>query len=49
MHCNVDGKLFAAEIDRQKTDISLTLKDAFAGVTLDSGGICSEPVVPIHR
>lgn len=46
MHCKVDGKLFAAAIDRQKIDISLTLKAGFAGLTLDSGEIFSDPVVP---
>lgn len=38
MHCKVDGKLFAARIDRQKTIISFTLRDGLAGVTLESGG-----------
>ncbi|KAL2559360.1 Uncharacterized protein Fot_04099 [Forsythia ovata] len=45
MHCKVDGKLFAAVIDRQKIDISLILKAGFAGLTLESGEIFSDPVV----
>lgn len=46
MHCKVEGKLFAAVIDRQKIDISLTLRAIFPGFTLDSGARFSEPVVP---
>lgn len=33
MHCKVDGKLFAAAIDRQKTDIKRTLRAGPPGVT----------------
>lgn len=36
MHCKVEGKLFAAVIDRQNTDINLTLKAGFPGLTLKS-------------
>lgn len=36
MHCRVDGKLFAAVIDRQKRDISFAFKARLPGVTLDS-------------
>lgn len=46
IHCRVNGKLFAAVIDRQKIDISFALKDGFPGLTLDSGGIWSVPAVP---
>lgn len=38
MHCRVDGKLFAAVIDRQKTAISFAFNALFTGVTVDSGG-----------
>lgn len=37
MHCKVEGKLFAAVIDRQKIDTSFAFKAGFAGVTRDSG------------
>lgn len=40
MHCRVAGKLFAAVIDLQKTDINLALKARLPGVTLLSGEIC---------
>ena len=46
MHCKVDGKLFAAVIDRQKMDISLTLKAGLPGMTLDSGAIRSTSALP---
>jgi len=46
MHCKVDGKLFAAVIDRQKTDISLAFREGLPGVTLDSGAIRSTSVLP---
>lgn len=46
MHCKVDGKLFAAVIDRQKTDISLTLREGLPGMTLDSGAIRSSSALP---
>lgn len=46
MHCKVDGKLFAAVIDRQKTDISLTRRARFPGLILASGETFSEPAVP---
>ena len=49
MHCKVDGKLFAANTDRQKTDISFTLKAGLPGVTLDSCGILSGPVLPAYE
>lgn len=46
MHCNADGKLFAAVTDRQKTDISLTLRAGLPGMTLDSGAIRSSSALP---
>lgn len=49
MHCKVEGKLFAAVTDRQKADISLTLKAGFPGLTLESGAICSAPTVPAQQ
>lgn len=48
IHCKVNGKLFAAVIDRQKIDTSFALKDGFPGLTLDSGGIWSVPAVPTN-
>lgn len=36
MHCKVDGKLFAAVMDRQKIDMSFALKTGLTGATLDS-------------
>lgn len=49
MHCKVEGKLFAAVIERLKIDISLTLRVRFPGLTLDSGAMFSEPVVPTFQ
>lgn len=46
MHCRVEGKLFAAVIDRQKTDVSLTLRAGLPGMTLDSGAIRSSSALP---
>ena len=46
MHCKVDGKLFAAVMDRQNTAISFTFKVAFPGLTLESTAVFSAPVVP---
>lgn len=47
MHCKDFGKLFAAAIDRQKTDISLTFKEEFAGAILRSSATVSDPGVPV--
>lgn len=46
MHIKVAGKLFAAVIDRQNIDMSLVLREAFPGLTLDSGAIFSAGEVP---
>lgn len=46
MHCKVEGKLFAAVIERQKIDISLALSAWFPGITLNSGATFSAPAVP---
>lgn len=46
MHCKVDGKLFAAVMDRQNPAISFTFKVAFPGLTLESAAVFSAPVVP---
>lgn len=46
MHCKVEGKLFAAVMDRQNTAISFTFKVAFPGLTLESTATFSAPAVP---
>lgn len=46
MHCKDKGKLFAAVTDRQKTDISLTLKVGLAGLILESSATFSDTGVP---
>lgn len=48
IHCKVDGKLFAAVIDRQKIDISFDFKAGLAGVTLDSGTTFWDAAVPVY-
>lgn len=49
MHCKVDGKLFAAVMDRQKTDINLAFKAELAGAILESGASLSAPVEPAQH
>lgn len=49
MHCRDEGKLFAAVIDRQKTDINLTLKVKLAGLILHSGATFSDTGVPAQN
>ena len=46
IHCKVDGKLFAAAIDRQNIDINFAFKAGLAGLTLDSESTFSTPEVP---
>lgn len=46
MHCKVDGKLFAAVIDRQKRDISFPFRAILPGFTRDSEALFSAPVEP---
>lgn len=46
IHCNVEGKAFAAVIDRQKTDMSRTRIALLTGVTLESAGMLSAPILP---
>lgn len=46
IHCNVDGKLFAAVIERQKIDMSLDLRAGFPELTLNSGATSLAPAVP---
>ena len=46
IHCRVAGKLFAAVIERQNTDISFIFNETLAGLTLDSGATFSVLVVP---
>lgn len=46
MHCKVDGKLFAAAIDRQKRDISFPFRAILAGFTRNSEAVFSVLVVP---
>lgn len=46
MHCSVKGKVFAAVMDRQKLDNSLTLNAGFTGLILDSVGVLSPASVP---
>lgn len=46
MHCNVDGKAFAAAIDLQKTDISRALNVELPGLILESASMLSATEVP---
>lgn len=46
MHCKVDGKLFAAAIDRQNIDINFAFSTGLPGLTLDSESTFSTPTVP---
>lgn len=49
MHRQVDGKLFAAVMDRQKTDINLAFKVEFTGAILESGASLSAPKEPAQH
>lgn len=49
MHCRVCGKALAAAIDRQNVCINRVFKAWFTGVTLESAGVASTPVVPEER
>lgn len=46
MHCNVDGKAFAAATDLQKTDISRVLKVQLPGLILEFASMLSATEVP---
>lgn len=46
IHCSVEGKAFAAVIDRQKIDMSRTRIATFTGVTLESAAMLSTPTLP---
>ena len=48
MHCNVEGKLFAAVMERQNTSIILAFKAEFTGTTFNCGAIFSAVAQPVQ-